>query len=81
MQGISRKITKNLICTANQESVSSFSTEIVQQYLQDAACANFAKEKSKVHEWKVRKTYDNVLTRQYQLHPGADEITELCQRS
>ena len=25
MQGISRKITKNLICAANQESVSSFS--------------------------------------------------------
>lgn len=43
MQGISMKILKNLICTANQESVSEFSAEIVPRYLQDAACANFAK--------------------------------------
>lgn len=28
MQGISRKILKNLICAANQESVSEFSAEI-----------------------------------------------------
>lgn len=32
---------------ANQESVSEFSAVIMQRYLQDAACANFAKEKSK----------------------------------
>lgn len=47
MQGITRKILKNLICPANQESVSEFSAVITQRYLQDAACANFAKEKSK----------------------------------
>ena len=81
MQGISRKIMKILICTANQESMSSFSAEIVQQYLQDAACANFAKEKSKSTSGKYGKQYDNVLTRQYQLHPGADELTCPCQRS
>ncbi len=47
MQGITRKILKNLICLTNQESVSEFSAVIMQRYLQDAACANFAKEKSK----------------------------------
>ena len=40
---ITRKIMKNLICAANQESVSEFSAGIVQWYLQYAACANFAK--------------------------------------
>jgi len=43
MQGITRKIMKNLICAANQESVSEFSAGIVQWYLQYAACAKFAK--------------------------------------